>query len=157
MKLADNNFIVVGCMSSEPSLMVMDPVGSLRQQAENEAEIRLRESLNRHVDNQDTYVRVVTNDAEGNPVPGARQVRNPRRWVCGSEVAQTVLNSIGVTEAVAMLQAAPQDARDMYQFVADRLAPEAPAPVSPQLDQQQRQEQGRPQARLSPRVQYRQE
>lgn len=156
MKLADNNFMVLGCMGAEPDLMPLDPDGSLRQQDGDQAERRLRDALNRNVDNQDTYVRVEKINSEGEKEAGTRAVRNPRRWVCGSEVAQSVLNTIGVSETIAMIQAPAQEARDMYTYMTDRLAPMAPE-SAPQMDLQQQQTQGRVASRLSQRPQYRPE
>lgn len=150
MSLSDRRFLIVGCTTPEPASMPLDPEGALRMQSEEVGVERLRRALDRNVSDHDSFIRVQVRNEKGDIEDAARSVTNTNRWICGSEAAETVLNTIGVRETLAMIQAAPGEAREMAHYLADRLAPPAPDVPAPQLAVDQRLDRDR---RPTPRMQ----
>lgn len=139
MHTANARFLIVGCTTPQPASMPMDPDGSLRQQSEAVGEDRLRTSLDRHLSDHDSYVRIevpgVDENGKSKMIASTKAVTNRNRWTCGAEAAATVLNTIGVDRALAMIQAPATESRQMVNYLAEVLAPMAPTPVGPQVTQ----------------------
>lgn len=131
MNLSDHRFVVFGCIG-EPVPMPLDPRGSLRSMSEADGEAHLRSTLERHVEDEVSYARVLGTDERGKPTARIQAFSNQSRWMAGAAAAATALDTIGVGPTLAMLQGSPSEARDVAHYLASKLAPES-EPEAPSL------------------------
>lgn len=100
--------------------------------SEEEAEARLRSTLEHHLEDEVSYVRVPGKDDRGHATSRIQAFSNQSRWMAGTAASATALHTLGVGPTLAMLQGSPAEARDVAHYLASKLAPE-PSQEQPSL------------------------